>query len=152
MVDTPLDIMTSHIELYPRMRPTLRLTYGTSRGGVVLPQLFPLAKYSLFDSFKAVFQHAWHFRLLFDIEGAIPEEPLLYILSNSLWESNFRYLTNEIHRISFEEVRNPSLKINNALHDRRENLAFMKTSLTETIKICANHGCTILRQATLLLE
>jgi hypothetical protein len=127
--------MTKHSELYPRKRPTLRLTYATNRGGLLLPQLFSQAKYSLFDSLKAFFQHQWHFRLLFDNDGgAMPGQPLLYTLSNSLWESNLRHLTSDIHHISFEKVRNPSPKINNALHDQRQNLAFMKSSLIETIK------------------
>lgn len=134
LVDAPLDIMRRHVEQYPRRRPTLRLMYATNRGGVLLPQLFHQARNSLFDSLKAFLQHGWHFALLFRAEGAIPDEPFLYLLSNSLWISNLDYLTKDIHRISFEEVRNPSLKINNALHDRRENLAFMKASLTETIK------------------
>ena len=134
LVDAPLDIMRRHVEQYPRRRPTLRLMYATNRGGVLLPQLFHQARNSLFDSLKAFLQHGWHSALLFRAEGAIPDEPFLYLLSNSLWISNLDYLTKDIHRISFEEVRNPSLKINNALHDRRENLAFMKASLTETIK------------------
>ena len=106
-----------------------------NRGGLLLPPLFPQTRCSLFDSLMSFTQYAWHFRVLFDGDkGAIAGQPLLYLLSNSLWESNLRYLTREIHRISFEELDNPSLKVNNALHARRENLAFMKASLTETIR------------------
>ena len=126
--------------------------YATNRGGVLLPQLFHQAKHSLFDSLKAFFQHGWHFALLFGAEGAIPHEPLLYLLSNSLWISNLNYLTSEIHRISFVEVRNPSLKINNALHDRRENLASMKTSLTETIKYMPTTAVEYFRKHTYFLN
>lgn len=127
--------MKKPLNLYPRIQTTVRLMYATNRGGLLLPQLFSQAEYSLLDSLKAAFQHEWHFRVLFDGDkGAIPGQPLLYTLSNSLWTSNLRYLTDDIHRISFEEVRNPSLKINNALHVRRENLAFMKSVLTETIR------------------
>ena len=134
LVDAPFDIMTKHTELYPKTRPTLRLTYATNRGGLLLPPLFPQTKYSLFDSLIGFTQHEWHFRVLFDGDGgAIAGQPLLYLLSSSLWQSNLRYLKSEIHRISFEEVSNPSLKVNIALHARRENLAFMKASLTETI-------------------
>ena len=134
LVDAPLDIMTKHNEMYPKTRPTLRLTYAMNRGGLLLPPLFPQTRYSLFDSLKGFTAHVWHFRVLFDgDEGAVAGQPLLYLLSSSLWESNLRYLTSEIHRISFEEVSNPSLKVNNALHARRENVAFMKASLTETI-------------------
>lgn len=128
LVDAPL-------KLYPRKRTTLRLTYATNRGGILLPQLFSHTEYSLFDSLQAFLQHGWHFRLLFEgDDGALPGQPLVYTLSNSLWSSNLRCLTEDIHRISFEQVRYPSLKINNTLHDLRQNLAFLKTSLTETIK------------------
>ena len=55
------------------------------------------------------------------------------MLSNSLWQTNLQYLTREIRRISFEEIRNPDLRINETLHDRREDLvAFLKAGLAET--------------------
>ena len=64
---------------------------------------------------------------------AFPASPLCYLLSNSLWQSNLQYLTREIRRISFEEIRNPDLKINETMHDRREDLvAFLKAGLAET--------------------
>ena len=85
LVDAPPDVIMKHVELYPRTRTTLRLTYATNRGGILLPQLFSQATYNLLDSFKAVFQHPWHFRVLFDVdERAIPNRPLLYILCNLL--------------------------------------------------------------------
>lgn len=55
------------------------------------------------------------------------------MLSNSLWQTNLQYLTREIRRISFEEIRNPDSRINETLHDRREDLvAFLKAGLAET--------------------
>lgn len=153
LVDAPLDIMTKHLELCPKKRPTLRLTYATNRGGLLLPLLFSQAKHSLFDSLKAVFQHAWHFRLLFDGgKDAIPGQPLLYTLSSSLWESNLRTLTEVIHGISFEKVRNPTFEINNALHDQRENLAFMKSTLTETIKYVPSMAVTYFDKHTYFIH
>ena len=44
------------------------------------------------------------------------------MLSNSLWQTNLQYLTREIWRISFEEIRNPDLTTNETLHDLREEL------------------------------
>ena len=127
--------MMQHIKLYPMTRPTLRLPYATNRGGLLLPPLFPQTKYSLFDSLKSLFQHGWHFKVLFGSDGdAIPGRPFLYMLSSSLWESNLTYLTREINRLSLEEVRDPNLKINSEMHARRENLIFMKSCLIETIK------------------
>jgi hypothetical protein len=81
------------------------------------------------------------------------------MLSNSLWQTNLQYLTREIRRISFEEIRNPDPRINETLHDRREDLvAFLKAGLAETTTyipqtiieywedLCQSHG--IMQDAT----
>lgn len=105
-----------------------------NRGGLQLPQLLDHAQYSIFDSLKSVFQHGWHFGLLFGHDiGVFPGQPLLYVFSNSLWQSNLRFLAKDIKRISFEEIRYPNFKTNEVLHDRREDLAFIMSGLTETI-------------------
>ena len=55
------------------------------------------------------------------------------MLSNSLWRTNLQYLTREIRRISFKDIRNPDLRINETLHDHREDLvAFLKAGLAQT--------------------
>jgi hypothetical protein len=120
-----------------RSFPTFRLPYANNRGGVLLPQLLSLLSrrvYSLFESLESFFQHSWHLNLLFPIEsGVISSTSLVYLLARSLWESNISFLTQTIRRISFQEIRQPSLEINNALHDLREDLAYIKTGLVETI-------------------
>lgn len=56
------------------------------------------------------------------------------MLSNYISRTNLRYLSQEIRRISFQEIRDPNPKINETLHDRREDLvAFFKAGLGETI-------------------
>jgi hypothetical protein len=56
------------------------------------------------------------------------------VLSNSISRTNLRYLSQEIRRISFQEIRDPNPKINETLHDRREDLvAFFKAGLVKTI-------------------
>jgi uncharacterized membrane protein len=56
------------------------------------------------------------------------------VLSNSISRTNLRYLSQEIRHISFQEIRDPNPKINETLHDRREDLvAFYKAGLVETI-------------------
>ena len=126
------------------MRPSLRLPYATNRGGLVLPQLLEQCNdegipYSIFEALKSVFKHGWHRSVLFshdgnfDIPSAFPAPPLCYMFSNSLWRTNLQYLTREIQRISFEEIRNPDLKLNETLHDLREDLVFYLISrLSET--------------------
>ena len=56
-----------------------------------------------------------------------------YILARSLWESNINFLAETIRHISFQQIRQPSLEINNTLHDLREDLAHVKSGLVETI-------------------
>jgi hypothetical protein len=117
-----------------RSFPTFRLPYASNRGGVLLPHLLPRRVYSLFESLFSFFQHSWHLHLLFPIEsGVISSTSLVYLLARSLWESNISFLTQTIRRISFQEIRQPSLEINNTLHDLREDLAYIKTGLVETI-------------------
>ena len=82
-----------------------------------------------------MFRLSWHFRLICDCEeGAIAGQPFLYMMSNSLWQSNLEYLSRESNRIGFEELYHPSLRVNNVLHDRREKLAFMRACLAETTR------------------
>jgi CorA-like Mg2+ transporter protein len=94
-----------------------------------------------------VFLHGWQRYLLFnpfygwDVQGAdagrhvaFPASPLCYVLSNSISRTYLRYLSQEIRRISFQEIRDPTLEINETLHDRREDLVdFFKAALVETI-------------------
>lgn len=61
---------------------------------------------------------------------------LIYRLSNMLWDANLRYLDSDVKRISFEEIREPTSQINNRLHDRREELAQLKSGVAELDLIC----------------
>lgn len=67
-----------------------------------------------------------------DILNVLPSRPFTYILASCLLEENLRYLEREIRCISFTEIRNPRLKINTELHDRREDLAQLKDGLVKT--------------------
>ena len=126
--------------MHRRIRPTLRLPYAENSGGLQLPRLIELDDrddiyYSIFENLKSVFLHGWQRRLLFIEEdtAAFPVSPLCYVLSNSLWQTNLRYLRREIRRIIFEGIRNPDLSTNEILHDRREDLvSFLKAGLAET--------------------
>jgi hypothetical protein len=81
-----------------------------------------------------VFLHGRQRYLLFeDNTPFFPSQPFCYVLSNSLWQTNLLYLTQEIQRISFQEIRDPDTKITEALHNRREDLAaYVKSALVET--------------------
>jgi hypothetical protein len=117
-----------------RYFPTFRLPYAVNRGGVLLPQLLSRPTHSLFESLESFFKHSWHLDLLFPAEsGVVSSTSLVYLLARSLWESNISFLTQTIRHISFQDIRQPSIEINNTLHDKREDLAHVKTGLLETI-------------------
>lgn len=123
-----------------RYRPTLRILCGSNRGGLQIPRLIELddlynVHYSIFEGLRNVFQHGWQLRLLFSNESrtsVYPAAPLLYMIVNSLWKANLQYLSDDIKRISFREIRRPDPSINETLHDRREDLAHIKSGLIET--------------------
>lgn len=87
--------------------------------------------------FKSVLEHGWHLRFLFSYP---PDQPsllaphlLLYLISSSLWETNFRFLNDEIKRISFRDLRDPKMSTNDELHNYREDLFYLKDHITNTI-------------------
>ncbi|OCL06446.1 hypothetical protein AOQ84DRAFT_223796 [Glonium stellatum] len=81
-----------------------------------------------------MFQHEWHFFILFNnIPGTIPAHIMVYLLSSSLWETNYRYLDADIKRLSFNDIRHPNFEINGKLHDWREDLEQLKKYIPETL-------------------
>lgn len=100
---------------------------------MLIPQLFSQERDSLLECFKGVFQRVWHFRLLFNgITGVLPTHALLYMISSSSWETNLRFVDSDIKRISFRDLRDPKETTDDELHNRREDLEYLKTS-TETV-------------------
>lgn len=134
-MDAPLALEGKTRPADCRDRTTLRVQHATNRGGLLLPQLFSQQNYSLFASFQSFFKHKWHFRALFqDIPGVLPEHALLYLLVSSIWQTNLRFLNLTIKRISFRDLRDPKDSTNDELHDCREDLESLKSSISETLK------------------
>jgi hypothetical protein len=118
-----------------RERPTLRVPVSKTRGGLILPTLYPGIGYNLFDNLRSVFSHEWHFQVLFHQEmglRALDPRSLLYLISTSLLESNQRYLDREIKRIGFNDLRQPNVKVNETLHDCREDLVRLRDDIVQT--------------------
>lgn len=91
-----------------------------------MPQLFDRPKHSLCECLQRFLTHPWHFNVLFlNTENAITPENFLYLLVSSTWETNLRYLDQDIKRIGFKEIRKPTTNINNQLHDRRQDLVYL---------------------------
>jgi hypothetical protein len=90
----------------------------------------------LAQSLGNVFSHQWHSRILFspDIPNsmALSAPAMLYLISASLWDSNLRFLDNDIKQISFRDLRKPSVQVNAKLHDRREDLYLLKGFVQDT--------------------
>ncbi|KAF2108105.1 cora-like Mg2+ transporter protein-domain-containing protein [Lophiotrema nucula] len=84
--------------------------------------------------FKSFLDHDWHLDPLFNRQsGVLPPHPFLYILSSSLWETNFRWLDAKIKRISFRDLRDPKDTTNDDLHDCREDLVYIQHHIAECI-------------------
>lgn len=64
--------------------------------------------------------------------AAVEVQPLLYLLSSSLWETNFRHLERSIKRISYKEIRKPGPSTNDRFLDNREDLALLKGRVSAT--------------------
>lgn len=136
LVDAPLAVVRGRRKAIDKeLRTTLRLKYSTSRGGILLPQRFDREHYSLYESLRAAFKHSWHTSILFGgTKGVLPGHPMLYMLSSSLWETNLRFLTSQIRKISFRDLRNPKDTTNDELHDHRQDLDYLRTYVIETLK------------------
>jgi Mg2+ and Co2+ transporter CorA len=96
-----------------------------------------------------VFSHSWLFRFLFAQTfgiphrvGTVPSELpiwpqyLVYIVTESLFQTNVRALQQKIEYISFNDLRKPSIlgETNDLLHDCRQDLALLRAGLLETGK------------------
>ena len=121
-------------------RPVLRLPYVTNtRGGVLIPHLFMRDKHSLFESFEVFLSHLWQLDAL--EQQHYDPDVLLTLLASSLWQTNLGLLKKDIEHISFVEMRNRNRSrreqnnfVNDRLHDRREDLAFLRREVQYLIK------------------
>ena len=87
------------------------------------------------DCLTSFLAHAWHLNILFGQAAALPAQPFVYLLSSSIWESNYRYLDCALHHVSYTEIRNPDRSTNDRLHDLRGDLADFGYRVNET---CTN--------------
>ena len=108
--------------------PTLHLPVSTSRGGLVLPAVFYHGCYSVFETLKQFFSHAWHFDVL--MRGELSAETVAYLLVSSTWLANLRAVDQKLKHIAFKDIRRPNIGINDRLHDFRELLALIKTQVS----------------------
>jgi hypothetical protein len=98
-----------------------------------MPQLFDRPQFVFSECLERFFSHPWHFDVLFGRSTKIlAPETFLYLVSASTWASNHRYLKSRIKRIAFEDIRRPSIKITDSLHDCRESLENLRSEVSHT--------------------
>lgn len=110
----------------------MRLPYVTrTRGGLLVPHLFLSDTHALFESFESFLTHGWQLAAISRHQN--DPDVLLTLLSISLWKTNLGLLKKDIEHVSFVEMRNQTRLqkdqtsfVNDRLHDRREDLAFLR--------------------------
>ena len=108
----------------------LHLPVSNSRGGLVLPQLF--TQHSIYESLQQFFTHSWHFSVL--IHRALSAETILYLMVASTWAFKLRHIDRDIRHIAFNDIRKPSLRLNDRLHECRQNLTNLRTEVAKAKK------------------
>lgn len=116
------------------LNPTLRFTCSGNYGGVLLPALPGSRLCELFAALISVFEHSWQIEYIHGSNDVFANAPLLYILCNSLWESNIRCLDRQTNHISFNLIREPDIALSNSLHDIREDLVRLSNGVAESIR------------------
>ncbi|KAF2704135.1 hypothetical protein K504DRAFT_518672 [Pleomassaria siparia CBS 279.74] len=137
-MSTDLTILPEYLfgSVAPGPGPTtqLHLPVSRNRGGLILPQLSDQSQYSLYNCLQRFLSHAWHFNAPFpDANTPLGPETFLYLVVDSTWYTNPRFLDRDIEHIGFNEIRNPNAAINNRLHDRRQDLI----SLREQVELAS---------------
>ena len=104
----------------------------------MLPKLVDHAELSLYWSLHQFFSHPWHHHVLFSgvQEGQIKLNPetIFHLLASSTWAANLRILDRNIKRTGLEDIRQPSVSINNTLHNQRAELLHMLRDLKMTLE------------------
>lgn len=108
----------------------LYLPVSDSRGGLRIPPLFGDSCIRPFNLLKQSFSHEWQLHILGN--RTFGEAAFLHIMASSTWIANLRYLDSEIKRISFEDIRRPTIHINDQLHQCRQNLATLREDVAYT--------------------
>ena len=95
---------------------------ASNRGGLPIPQLYEMQHFSMLEALRSFFSHRWQARLLFQTSDAIDPAVLSYFVCASLWRTNLRWIDESIKEVAFRDLRNPSVRINDQLHDLRQDL------------------------------
>ncbi|OTA86515.1 hypothetical protein M434DRAFT_153927 [Hypoxylon sp. CO27-5] len=132
LIDAPMISSLNNQTQLSMSMARLHLPVSDNRGGLVMPQLFGRPHHSLFENLEQFFTHSWHFDVLY---SRVPSaDTVLYLVVASTWAANLRHADNHIKRISFEDIRRPSIGINDNLHECRQTLAMLRTEVSKARK------------------
>lgn len=86
------------------------------------------------------FEHQWQVDLIFSTPYTFPNVPMLYILSNSIWTTQYQNLDASIKDICLRKIRDrrKGRDLVDSLHDLREYLSNLRVSLEETVFYAAD--------------
>lgn len=134
LVDVPIQYNTQDLAPGPSsVQPALRFPYSGNRGGLYMPQP---AGYDMCTPMRVLinaFGHKWQVDLIFSPKTTFPNVPLLYMLVNSSWVTRYLRLDSKIKDVCLRQMRNPRDDLIHSLHDLREELSNLRTSIEETI-------------------
>ncbi|CAK3909492.1 Magnesium transport, transmembrane region [Lecanosticta acicola] len=111
----------------------LRVPYSQNRSGLCIPQTFEKKAYfSTFESLRTAFSLGWSLKGMFAGDHAIDYVAFSYFLATRMWVINLRFLDRDIKSIAFKDVRRPSVRINDILHNRRRDLDHLRSEVSKT--------------------
>jgi hypothetical protein len=120
------------------MRAQLTTPLALNRGGLTLPLLLDQPQLSLFGCFNRFFSHPWHFHVLFaknmNLELSLSPETIFHLLASSTWSTHLHMLECKVKRVGFEDIRQPTIAINNDLHNQRRDLILLLSQVAITLK------------------
>ena len=99
---------------------------ASNRGGLPIPQMYRTQHFSMLEVLQSFFSHRWQVRLLFQASDAIHPAALSYFVCSSLWRTNLQWIDESIKEVAFRDLRNPSVRINDLLHDLRQDLSTVR--------------------------
>ncbi|KJY01389.1 hypothetical protein TI39_contig293g00015 [Zymoseptoria brevis] len=132
LVDGPLQMeKTNEPSRLTPSKLSLWIPHSSKQGGFPLPQLYGQPQFSMLENLQRFLSYEWHMNVLFSApsQQAIDCVELAHILAASLWWTNLRRLDREIKLIAFEDVRNPTITINNRLHECRHALNTLRSEV-----------------------
>lgn len=129
---------------------SLWVPYSTTiYGGVPIPQLYDMATFAPFELLQSFLDHSGHWHVLFgaqyedlgpDTDVATNPQVLSQFLAASTWRTNVDHIDHELKRIAFRNLRPPNMRVNDRLHELREDLYTLRDLVGLARKFLSDGG------------